>query len=129
MFRSTIGSGHPHLLDVVGIWWGEYIGYNYDPKRRATLTDFLRRQYGCGVFAAVGVCSVQNVGVAAGPLVGREHCVAGSTLVVYNDKEGYRDEDEERSGEREHGEQAGCVAWESDARDQGVEEGAQAECC
>lgn len=80
----------------VGCGWymiGGYIGYSYGPRREAVLTDFLWGQHGGAVFAAVGVGSVQDVRIAASPLVGGKYAVAGSTLVVDNDEEGYRNKD------------------------------------
>ena len=76
-------------MDVVGIGQGEYIGYSYRSRKETVLTDFFRRQHGCTVLGAVGVGPVQNVRVATSSLGGRKCGVAGSSLVVYNDEEGY----------------------------------------
>lgn len=95
-------------------------------RKKGIRTDFLRRKRGCAV---LGAGLVQEVRVAAGALVRGEHGVRGAALVVDDDEEGYGDEDDERGGEREHGEEAGGVAGEGDAGDEGVEEGAEPEGC
>ena len=95
-------------------------------EKKGIRTDFLRGEHGRAV---LGAGLVQEVRVAASALVGGEHGVRGAGLVVDDDEEGDGDEDDERGGEREHGEEPGGVAGEGDAGDEGVEEGAEPEGC
>lgn len=130
--RRCFGRGAGRVIFICWVWLvydrGRciYRATTTVQRKRGTLTYFLWGEHSCAV---LGAGLVQEVRVAAGALARGEHGVRGVALVVDDDEEGYGDEDNERSSERQHGEQAGGVAGERDAGDQGVEEGAESKGC